>query len=440
MSNTIIKLVEHKGSSSEDILGSLSDEDYKDNKKKLEGLKLETKEDQKLKQILKDEGILTIKQLTSGLEISPSSYIGTVQFSNFTVRVYPKYSMDPKNVRQMLDYVWDVKPKIQIKFLESTIDVEKEETTLLVDIVITSLIDQCNLLLKQGLFRSYVVHEENVPFLRGKLLLKQQIQNTLKNNAKFACQFDELEYDNLENQILLAALGESHNITNDDELKRDLRLLIYQFSIFTSRPSISIQDFDNIQYDRLNQRYESPHNLSRLILEASGFREYSSGKKIKIKPFFINMDDVFEKFIEKLFRRYYSKSNRYNVQSQKTTKAWRSDSFRDYSIRTDILVSDTRDKNKKFILDTKYKSKLSPQDRYQIAFYIHEYRQMEGTALLPTFPDEKPDELTSEEHKIKIHVKRIDINDVIDKISNKSEKELLKIVDDIVCPDMRVPT
>ena len=117
MSNPIIKLVEHKGSSSEDILGSLSDEDYNDNKKKLEGLKLETKEDQKLKQILKDEGILTIKQLTSGLEISPSSYIGTVQFSNFTVRVYPKHSMDPKNVRQMLDYVWDLKPKIQIKFL-----------------------------------------------------------------------------------------------------------------------------------------------------------------------------------------------------------------------------------------------------------------------------------------------------------------------------------
>ena len=102
-------------------------------------------------------------------------------------------------------------------------------------------------------------------------------------------------------------------------------------------------------------------------------------------------------------------------------------------------MSDIIDKTKKFILDTKYKSKLSPQDRYQIAFYIHEYRQEEGTTLLPTFPNEKPDELTSEEHKIKIHVKRIDINDVIDKIPNKSEEELLKIVDDIVRPDIRVP-
>ena len=139
-------------------------------------------------------------------------------------------------------------------------------------------------------------------FYEGKLLIKEQIQNNMRKNTKFGCQFDELEHNNLENQILLAALGSSHNITNDNELKRKLRLLMYQYSTFTEHIPILSQDFDKIMYNKLNQHYEPAHDLSRIILEASGFKEYRKEKRIKIKPFFINMDDVFEKFVEKLIR------------------------------------------------------------------------------------------------------------------------------------------
>ena len=438
MIKPIIKLVEHKTSSSDDVLEKLEDDDYKENKIKLVGKKIESKEDLKLEKELKDGGILTIKKLISGLEISPTSYIGSVEFSEFIVRIRPKYSVEPEKINSLLDYIWNVKPQIKIKFLESSVDVEEEEKTLLIEVIIKSLIQQCELLLKRGLLKSYIVHEDNVPFLRGKLLMMPQIQNSMKKNIKFACQFDELEHDNLENQILLAALSASHNITNDKELKRKLRILMYQYSAFASHSPILAQDFDKIRYNRLNQYYEHAHDLSRLILEASGFREYRKEKRIKIKPFFINMDEVFAKFVERLIRFYYSNAFNYNVKAQKTTEAWQSDRFKDKNMRTDILVSDSNDQTKKFILDTKYKDELSSGDRYQIGFYIHEFKQKEGTALLPEFNVDKDEILTSEKGII-INVKHIDINKILDIIYNeKNSQTLHNKINEIIRSDMQV--
>jgi len=440
MNKPIVELYEHKTSSSDDIIENLKNNDYKNNKKILDGRKLQTKEDIKLKKDLNARRILIIKELRSGIEISPTSYIGTVEFSEFIVKVISKYSMESKNTNILLNYIWNVKPQIKINFLESSINVEEEEKTLLVDVIINSLIQQCELLLKIGLIKTYVVHEDNVSFLRGKLLIKEQIQNNMRKNTKFGCQFDELEHNNLENQILLAALGSSHNITNDDELKRKLRLLMYQYSTFTEHIPILSQDFDKIMYNKLNQHYEPAHDLSRIILEASGFKEYRKEKRIKIKPFFINMDDVFEKFVEKLIRFYYSKHNsKYNIQPQQTTKAWTSESLKDKNMRTDILVEEDGT-DKKFILDTKYKEHLSSNDRYQIGFYIHEFKQLEGTALLPEFEGSKDDDLTSEAQGIKLKLKRININKIIGMIDEgKIDKPLHDEIGKFIREDMQVP-
>ena len=478
MDKPIVKLYEHRTSSSDNVVEKLNDDDYKNNQKILSGKKLETREDIKLKNDL--NGILTIKELRSGIEISPTSHIGTVEFSEFIVKVSPKYSMKPKNINILLDYILDVKPPIKINFVESSINVEKEEKILLVDVMINSLVQQCELLLKRGLLKTYVVHEENVSFLRGKLLIKEQIQNNMKKNTKFGCQFDELEHNNLENQILLAALSSSHNITNDNELKRKLRILMYQYSTFTEHIPILPQDFEKIMYNRLNQHYETAHDLSKIILESSGFREYRKEKRIKIKPFFINMNDVFEKFVEKLIRFYYSKYTKYEIQPQKTTKSWKSDNFQDKNMRTDILVDETGS-DKKFILDTKYKESLSPNDRYQIGFYIHEFIQKEGTALLPEFKEKgislspptpktkeewnediqkyrdnhkgfdfieedgelkaimKNDDLISVKKGIELKLKRININKIVEMIDEgKIDKSLHDEIGKFIRKDMQV--
>ena len=130
MTNPVIKLVEHKTASCNDV-DPFHDEDYKKNSEILKNLKIVTSEDQKLVDTLIKENILTIDQLIKGLKISPTSYIGIVQFSNFTLHIFPKYSVDSLHLKQLLDYTWDYKPKI--KFLDNTIDMQKEDSTLLLE-------------------------------------------------------------------------------------------------------------------------------------------------------------------------------------------------------------------------------------------------------------------------------------------------------------------
>ena len=106
-------------------------------------------------------------------------------------------------------------------------------------------------------------------------------------------------------------------------------------------------------------------------------------------------------------------------------------------MRTDILVSEIGT-DKKFILDTKYKEHLSSNDRYQIGFYIHEFKQVEGTALLPEFEDSVDDDLTSAEG-IELKLKRININKIIRMIDEeKMNKSLHDEIGKFIRKDMQV--
>jgi 5-methylcytosine-specific restriction endonuclease McrBC regulatory subunit McrC len=398
---------------------------------KLIGKSLKTPEDQLLAASLTNRGILTIKQLKSGLEVTTTSHIGVIEFSDFTLKILPKYSITPTNLPKLIGYAWNL---IDVKYVENQINFEKEDD-LLIDIIVAFFIKHCDILLKHGLFKSYEVHEESIPFLRGKLLLKQQITNEIKNNAKFACQFDELEYDNIENRILNFALKCSYFITNNEILKQNIQRLIHQFQGFVTDVYISTASFDKIFYNRFNNHYQIPIELARLIIDSSGIGDYFKPNRYKTYSFFVDMNVIFEKFVERLFTEYYSNLKRFIVKPQKSQKAWTSDLDDTKRIRTDILVYDDQT-NQKYVIDTKYKEKLSDTDRYQIGFYIHEHmikEQRQGFAILPKYPESQNDVFRSEIQRISINVKHIDLNNLVNLAydtanKNKFFEEIDKIV------------
>ena len=163
----------------------------------LKNLKLND-EDQELKNYLKQKNILKVTELKQGIQITSTSNIGIAQFSEFSVMVMPKLLMKSDNLPKLIEYAYELDdiiiPQSEIKF-ESTKD-------LLVEIILASFIKKTQQLYRQGLAKSYVTHQDNIPYLRGKLLLQQQFVNNMHKKLQFACEFDELEYNNLENQIV----------------------------------------------------------------------------------------------------------------------------------------------------------------------------------------------------------------------------------------------
>src|SRR5690606_30813238 len=82
---------------------------------------------------------------------------------------------------------------------------EAEDRSLL-DLFILLLCEACDELLRGGLLAGYVEREEDLPVVRGRLLLDRQVRERFGQLDRLICRHDELETDVTENQILAAAL------------------------------------------------------------------------------------------------------------------------------------------------------------------------------------------------------------------------------------------
>jgi len=428
MEKKVIEIPEYRTKIPSAPFGKLSPSVIVD--EQLKGIKL-VEQDQKLL-AEKLDGILKVDKLEGGLSVGSFSHVGVVNFENFVVEVRPKILIEPQNLFGMINYAFDLD---HFKKITESGYLFKSKANFLIEIIVSLFVAECQTLVKQGLYKSYITYQENVSYLRGKLLLKQHMINVLENRPQFACEYDEIEYDNLENQILLFCLKRSYKITKFENLKRDIRKLIFQFSGVVSDRLVTLYDFKKITYNRLNNNYTNAHQLSELIITSSGMVDFYSEAKHHISSFFVDMNEIFEKFVYRLFEKYYH-PREFKIFEQKKKKAWTIDFTKSKSIRTDILLENLKTKQNT-IIDTKYKEKLTELDLYQIGFYIHEYRkstenwQKTGYAILPKPKNEemeKPFQIISSTkqgiHVVQSYINLDEIIPLLYKYDSESQKKL----------------
>lgn len=391
----------------------------------LKSLKLE-EEDQKLRQRLQDEGVLTIDENKQGLRIKAESHIGVAQFSNFSVTIIPKFSNIGRLV-ELIDYVYDldleVFPESETEFLG--------EKNMLSEIIISTFVKHVEKLLKRGMVKSYTIHQSNLPYLRGKLIFQQQIVNDAKTKLEFACEHDEFEYDNIENQILLYCLERCYYITINNDRKKEIRRIISLLEGLVTHKEITLDNFKMINYNQMNQHYKKVHELCKLIVNSIRITNFYEQKSRFVNSFFVDMNDVFEKFVFKLFHKFYPLPSK----EQQRYASWEIESTgRKYNIIPDILIFSKNRHEIEAIIDTKYKEELSESDRFQIAFYIRDYEKKEGYAILPKTPQSISDTLKATRQNIEIKVRFIDIDNILQIIYSKQnykqeiQELLLKLI------------
>ena len=371
--------------------------------------------EEKLVNKLEDEFKIQINEKPDGIRISAEGHVGVIEFENFILNVGPKF-VKFENFGRLIDFSNDIPDEQFTDEIRFQGQIEHP-----IEFVIRSFLGTTQKLIHDGLYRSYMEHQEDVSFLRGKLVMKQQVLNDLKFNMKFNCEFDEFTSNNLENQIILYTLKLCKLLTKFPQKKKFIQKLIHQIDSQIDDKRITIQDFRKIAYTRLNNKYAKPHHLAKLIIKNIGMQNLNYQKTKFIVPFFVDMPYVWEHFLENLFINYYDKKIR--IVKQDHHNAWLING-KNHIIKPDIIFY--KDGKITSIIDAKYMKQLvvGGKEMFQIAFYLNHLNQSTGYAILP-YEEIEDYDIEVPKQNITIKVKHVPIDEYLDILySKKPSKEI----------------
>ena len=400
----------------------------------------------------------------SSLQITSNSFIGSLSLTgpNVRINILPKIFKEDtskwENIHVFLNYAMND----EFDFLENArhyYDQSSEST--FSNILYMTLIFEYENLMKKGLLKSYVIHAENTSSMRGKLLMQHQMLNDAMKKPQFFCEFDELEYDSIENRVILEALTVIERTSDDSRIRMKSMDFAQRLSGVVQKTTVPKLTRRRMMqsYNRQNLRYQHIHKICDQIIDEAGIEDIYSGDTSHVVPVFYDMNLLFEQFVQNLFKNYYP-DKKLRIETQFKKKAW--DGEGDLGPRKmipDITIWDGD--ICKHIIDVKYKiDSISTGDLYQLGFYIHEFSKLNddvefdlgisqdnrdgkiehAIALTPELPNSKSGKYISRTKK-QVFVKRIDVNACLECLKNinddKSKNDLSNMLKDWIKPEIQ---
>lgn len=258
--------------------------------------------------------------------------------------------------------------------------------------VLAALLHSIEKLLAGGLYRDYRQEEARLPFVRGRILLGDQLREGGLHH-RHTCRYANLTADTPENRIVAAtlryipALLAGDNEGGEKELAKRARTLSRRFDgigVISRGGAISLLPTINIH--RLNALYSPVLALCRLALhhltldERPGPHPFAS--------FLVNMPRLFESFLTARLR-VLMPAYGLRVVAQKHDYL---DEERRVGIRPDVLVYAKSGRAPLLVLDAKYRHPDYPEsnldlnrDLYQVSAYLDRYGLSQGVLVYPQF-------------------------------------------------------
>jgi 5-methylcytosine-specific restriction enzyme subunit McrC len=339
-------------------------------------------------------------------------YCGILNFDNQDFYILPKIANhnDEQNLNifiYMLMYAYDV------KLANEQIASCSNQTHTILEVFVQMFASNLLSELKKGIYKEYITMQDNLPVLKGKYLINENLKyNFIKN--KIYCEYDEFSPNNSLNQFFLYAIKYLQKFVKDKKLLKQCELIFDEVEY----KSVDINKLDRIHFNRLNQRFKTSFEIAILLLKQS-IPLFSQGKKSF--AFLFDMNVLFEKFIARMVKESFD-----DVEVPKDYV-----SFGALNLKPDIIVKSTN-----IIIDCKYKildenSISSRDDRYQMYVYANNFENIKTTMLLyPKHLDviDRTIILGENDKKVELKMKTIDLNfsgnfeEYIDEIIKRVEK------------------
>ena len=334
------------------------------------------------------------------------------------------------NIYYLLCYAWNRLEE------GKTIPVSQLEKNEVSQLFATVLVEGTTHLFKRGLDRGYVNYSDEIQRIRGKIDFPMNIRRNFFRQPRLYCDFDELDYNVLHNQILKATIKTMVNCQGIDEEAnyrlKNLYLRLHKVDDICLRK----KSFRQIQLHRNNFFYDFLMKICELIYD--NLLISKKGENTKFKDFIQDekiMSRIFEEFVRNFYKRHLDK---YKV--SRSYISWKlkpvSERAIDFLPRMETDITLISDENK-IIIDTKYyRESLSQNDKihsgnlYQLYAYLKNQEDLcdplsmrcEGILLYPTMDTDFSHEYEQDDHRICIKTINLDQN------WKKIEEDLLSVV------------
>lgn len=297
--------------------------------------------------------------------VQAKNYVGVIRLpSGFQIEILPKINAPEDKLRGLvIKMICTLKDFSDKKFLNADLDTTRMN---LYEIFIRIYLEQVAELVKRGLKSSYVVREDNLNFLKGKLLVNRQVRKNFVHREKFFVTFDEYSLSCAENRLIKAALCKLRR----ERLAR--RLLTAFDSVEPSKNFAA--DFLSVTHNKLNRDYEVVMAWTKIFLGGKSFTSFA-GESEALAILF-PMERLFEAYVAAHAKKIFS--DRFSVKTQ-VRENFLFDEPCSYGLKPDILLEGAE----KIILDTKWKIEPTPADMYQMFAYSKRYGAKKIFLLCP---------------------------------------------------------
>lgn len=313
-----------------------------------------------------------------GKKFTTKNFVGFIQTADVRIDIYPKVfkkqAVDTKQMTQHLFYWLSYCKKIRFPFLNADLGVDHIDS--FPELLIYLISYHIRLQINETPMSMYEQKEEIMTTPRGRIDFKQYIKNGLSsgNWQNIDCLYEPFVYDNRVNQIIKYVCRLLQNLTKHSENRNILEDIIFVLDEVEDRVCTVI-DVDSVKLSPLFSDYTDILSWCRLILEQQiHSSEHSESTQW---CFLLPMEYIFEDFITGFMEQHFS--NKWLVHAQAQDQ-YLSENPRAFKMKHDILLKSLNDKQRKIILDTKYKLRyfedtkdakkgIAQADMYQMISY-----------------------------------------------------------------------
>ncbi|WP_309892197.1 5-methylcytosine restriction system specificity protein McrC [Archangium sp.] len=301
-----------------------------------------------------DPRILRIEfDRTGATRIVPGPYVGRLRIAGFDLWLEPKVP-----ITTLLSMLAEVSELVELKP-----DIGIAEGERLEDFIARAFLREVSGVLRQGLHRLYVRHDDQVTAIRGRLDVRRTAQLLSRARPQAHCEFDEFTNDTPENRVLLAAIRAlAVNEAVSQKWRAQARAVQPEF-LGVTEVTPEIGSATRLGSDPRTRHYRVALRLAVLVLRAMGFHERHGA--LRSSGFLVNMNALFETL---LTRRLTAALLPLGIEVLSQVRDTLDIDGR-VEIRPDLLV---RGPNaRRVVVDAKYKvaQEPTPADLYQMVAY-----------------------------------------------------------------------